>query len=157
MNNIQAEVAFGDKYDYLMARAVADIRWPGSNIIRMHDKSDIDWAVTSKDRLIGGIESKKRRDPKDKYPSTIVHRRKHEAARSALRHFRIFTMCAVWFTDGLGYFNLAEDPDGEQIIERGDRDTAVPHVFYNHSRILWLPIQFEQVEAEIKRLEAANK
>lgn len=156
MNEIDREVAFGDKFDYLMARAVADVRYPGSTILRMHDMSDIDFAGFERNTFKFVIESKKRRVKSTDFDSTIVHRRKHEAARAALRHFKVTTLCAVLFDDALGYFNLSEDPDGTSNIERQGRDTIVPHVHYNHSRLIWLPEKFSELQAEIKRLETAN-
>lgn len=147
--DFKAELARGKIYEELVARTIAEAIWPGSEVAESPAYADIDFAVfTPNRRFLGLLEVKSRRVDSRRFDTTIVSRRKYDAALYAQRYLKVKTACVVYFTDNLGFFWLNEPPDGYNEILRGDRGTAaVPHVFYKVDRLQFFPELFERVKS----------
>lgn len=160
-----ADVAYGKLYEEPIAREFAEMRWPGSEVRPAGRFADIDFLVFAgpegvpngrggfkhqPGEFIAFLEIKKRRKVAGSWNSTIVHENKHHAARWGKKFFKVPSVCVVMFPDTLGYFDLHEEPDGLENIERWDRQgVSVPHAVYNYTRMTWHPDLLETILARV--------
>jgi hypothetical protein len=151
--DIEDEVRWGELREYPVAQVVSQDIWPGSSVYRLKPYADFDFAVVADNVLVGYIEVKARKHPHNQYPSTAVHANKHIAGRFARKFFKVPSYCAVLFTDRLGVFDLSTSPDENAEMRRADRDTVVPHSYYNISRLRWLDDGFLAAAALIERIK----
>lgn len=116
--------------------------------------ADLDWLVLDEaNKLMGAIEVKHRRISKDAYDSMIISMRKHEAAKALWKFFKVKTLAVVVYTDGLGAFDLRDEPDGQRPVVRADRSYSAYtanqyHAEYLHSRLTYYPELFALLVAD---------
>lgn len=165
--NAAAEVAYGKLYEEPAAREYAQMKWPGAEVKPAGRFADIDFLVFAgpegipnergglkhqPGEFIAFLEVKKRRKVSTSWTSTIVHVNKHHAARWGKKFFKVPTVCLVMFPDTVGVFDLHEEPDGEENIERWDRaGVSVPHAVYNYTRMTWHPELLATILATVAR------
>jgi hypothetical protein len=89
---------------------VAERIWPGSSVFRTKGYADVDFVVIQNNTLVGFIEVKARRFPHNRHPTTAVHTNKHKAGRNLRAALKVPSICAVLWTDTLGYFDLSTAP-----------------------------------------------
>jgi SLOG family YspA-like protein len=125
---------FGLEQEYSAAMLFASIVFPKASIHRLPEYSDLDFAITQENQLIGFIEVKARRVKVEEYSSTILPLRKHNIARSIYENLKIPTYAVIVYEDALVSFHLENEPDDIQFLKRDDRDKGMDHAYYNHSR-----------------------
>jgi hypothetical protein len=125
---------FGLEQEYSAAMLFATIVFPKASIHRLPEYSDLDFAITQENQLIGFIEVKARRVKVEDYSSTILPLRKHIIARAVYESLKIPTYAVIVYEDALVSFHLENEPDEVKFIKREDRDIGMDHAYFSHSR-----------------------
>lgn len=135
--SIQADVEFGVAQELSAALLFADQIWPGCQLHRLPEYSDLDFIVTYRGELRAFIEVKARRNKVDAYSTTIVPERKHIIAKSLYESLKIQTFLVIVFEDALVSLHLENEPDRIEYIKRDDRVKGYDHCHYNTGRFTY--------------------
>lgn len=147
---VETDLIFGKVFEREAAAQFARHKYGDqAQLVAAGKYGDIDFLVQSAEGvLVGAVEVKARRCTSTEFGSTIVSKRKHDAARFLNYYFQVPTDCVIIFTDKFGVFNLTAAPDGFTDIRRGSRP-PVKHAYYDHSRLTYHPDLYAQVHQEI--------
>lgn len=135
--SIEKDVEFGLGQEYSAALLFADSIFPGCQLNKLPEYSDLDFVITKENEVKAFIEVKARRVSVNAYSTTMVAERKHRIAAALYESLKIQTFAIILFTDALVSFHLENKPDDVQFVKRDDRDKGMEHAFYNHSRFTY--------------------